>query len=131
MLNLKYRSMKHSFAIPFRSNIPSYTPKENYFGMPKTSKTRDRHVSALHFIKMFPVKKEYLLPFRVTGNAYYEMVESYVRTHLPQIVKEAQRYLGLYESGNRPAYCTDIDGLFMKLYGFESMTEVATALQKR
>ena len=57
ILKLKYRGKKIDFAIPFRSNIPSSAKEWEFYPLPPNSTTKETYHHGLHFIKMFPIKK--------------------------------------------------------------------------
>ncbi|MBR2216225.1 MAG: hypothetical protein IJ849_10805 [Selenomonadaceae bacterium] len=58
LISMKYKGIKHDFAVPLRSNIPAATPKNQYFPLPNRRTTRDNRHHGLHFAKMFPVAKK-------------------------------------------------------------------------
>ena len=63
VLRLKYKGRRYNFAVPLRSNIPAAAPKNQYFPLPPRPTTRPRNRHGIHYIKMFPIKKEYLLEY--------------------------------------------------------------------
>ena len=64
VIRLKYRNTNYDFAIPIRSNIPASAPKNQYFALPPRPQTRPKNRHGLHYIKMFPVTKQYLIRYR-------------------------------------------------------------------
>ena len=58
------RTTCYDFAIPIRSNIPASAPKNQYFALPPRPQTRPKNRHGLHYIKMFPVTKQYLIRYR-------------------------------------------------------------------
>ena len=64
VIRLKYRNTNYDFAIPIRSNIPASAPKNQYFALPPRPQTRPNNRHGLHYIKMFPVTKQYLIRYR-------------------------------------------------------------------
>ena len=60
VLRLRYCEHNYDFAVPIRSNIPAAAPKYQYFALPPRPTTRPRNRHGLHYIKMFPVTKQYL-----------------------------------------------------------------------
>ena len=55
ILKLIYKYKRQDFAIPFRSNIPNYVPKDQYFFLPPRPTNRQYRIHGLHYIKMFPI----------------------------------------------------------------------------
>ena len=108
---LLYKGKRHSFAIPLRSNISGTAPSGSYFALPPRSTTKPGNHHGLHYIKMFPVSKHFILRYRIEGDKYATMVKNIIDTHEKQIISECQNYLTAYESGNHPSFCTDIDKL--------------------
>jgi len=60
VIHLKYKEKNYDFAVPIRSNIPAAAPKNQYFALPPRPTTRPKNRHGLHYIKMFPVTKQYL-----------------------------------------------------------------------
>ncbi len=60
VIRLKYIEKSYDFAVPIRSNIPAAAPKDQYFALPPRPTTRPKNRHGLHYIKMFPVTKQYL-----------------------------------------------------------------------
>ena len=69
-----------------------------------------------HYIKMFPVTKQYLIRYRTDGNRFATLIQTIIDKNSKQIVNECQRYLDLYSQGIKPLYSTDIDYLIEQLY---------------
>lgn len=111
VISLKYKGIRHSFAVPLRSNINPSTPKEQYFPLPPRSVTKTKHRHGIHYIKMFPVKKTDCIYFRTKGNPMSERIKTIIDANEKQIIRECQLYLSNYEKGIHPAYSTDIDFL--------------------
>lgn len=115
IVRLKYRGVSYDFAVPMRSNIPAAAPKDQYFSLPPRPQTRPRNHHGLHYIKMFPVKKQYLVRYRTEGNEFATIISSIIDKNSKQIVDACQQYLDLYGKGIRPAYATDIEYLIEQL----------------
>ena len=105
VIRLKYRDTNYDFAVPIRSNIPASAPKDQYFALPPRP----------HYIKMFPVTKQYLVRYRTEGNSFATLIQNIIDKNSKQIVDACQRYLDLYSQGTRPTYSTDIDYLIEQL----------------
>lgn len=111
LVRLKYAGKRQDFAVPLRSNIPPAEQKSNYFPLPPRKTTKPHHRHGLHFVKMFPITKQYLQKFHTENNAEYQRINSILDKHIKQIVALAQACLNAYEQGNRSPYATDIDKL--------------------
>ena len=120
VLRLRYKGQNYDFAIPIRSNIPAAAPKEQYFGLPPRSTTRPYNRHGLHYIKMFPIKKDYQVRYRTDGNSFATLIQEIINKNTKQIVEECQQYLDRYSTGNRPPFSTDIDFLLSILYPQEN-----------
>ena len=116
VIRLKYRNTNYDFAIPIRSNIPASAPKNQYFALPPRPQTRPKNRPGLHYIKMFPVTKQYLIRYRTDGNRFATLIQTIIDKNSKQIVNECQRYLDLYSQGIKPLYSTDMDYLIEQLY---------------
>lgn len=115
VLRLAYKGKQQDFAIPIRSNIPASAPKDQYFALPPRSTTRPKNRHGIHYIKMFPVSKQYLVRYRTKGNAFATLVQTIIDKNSKQIIQECQNYLTSYEQGIKPLYATDIDYLLTQL----------------
>lgn len=115
VLKLIYKGHRQDFAIPVRSNIPAAAPKYQYFALPPRPSTRPRNRHGLHYIKMFPVSKQYLLRYRTEGNEFATMIQRIVDENTKRIVTECQQYLDHYGLGEHPQYSTDLDLLLSLL----------------
>lgn len=116
IIRLKYKEKFHDFAVPIRSNIPAATPKRQYFALPPRPTTRPHNRHGLHYIKMFPVTKQYLIRYRTEGNTFAIMLQNIIEKNSKQIIAECQAYLDDYAAGIHPVYSTNIDYLLSKLY---------------
>lgn len=116
ILSLQYKDEKRSFALPFRSNIQvnSHT-KGTYFSLPRRHSTKDRHAHGLHYIKMFPIEKQYCDKYIVPNKKYDLMISEYITKNIDKIVNGAQSYLVEYENGKRHNFCVDIDRMLNTL----------------
>lgn len=115
VIKLKYKGRNYDFAVPIRSNIPAAAPKEQYFALPPRSTTRPTNRHGLHYIKMFPIKKQYLLKYHTEGNVATTMYKAIIDKNTTEIVNACQKYLNDYEAGIRPQFSTDIDYLTQQL----------------
>ena len=74
ILKLKYKDKNIDFAIPFRSNIPPSAKVWEFYPLPPNSTTKETYHHGLHFIKMFPIKKEYKEKFYTSKNIFFQQV---------------------------------------------------------
>jgi len=130
ILRLKYKNKRCDFAIPFRSNISESTPKDQYFSLPPRKATKNGRKHGLHYIKMFPIKKQYLQKFYTDNNPYYDSILNIINSNLKIIIAEAQNYLINYENGIEYEYCTNIDTIHQILFGTDISDEVAATTEK-
>ncbi len=116
VIRLKYKEKNYDFAVPIRSNIPAAVPKNQYFALPPRPTTRSKNRHGLHYIKMFPVTKQYLRRYRTEGNQFATLIQNIIDKNTKTIVDECQAYLDAYAKGQRPQYATDIDYLILRLF---------------
>lgn len=109
IIRLKYKGTNRSFAIPLRSNISAKTPRSQYFALPTRSTTRPGNHHGLHYIKMFPVAKKYLIRYRTEGNVFANTIQAVIDKNERRIVTECQKYLDDYANGHQAPFSTDID----------------------
>lgn len=120
VLHLHYRDRIRDFAIPIRSNISAAAPKNEYFALPPRPSTRPYNRHGLHYAKMFPVSKQYLIKYRTEGNEFATLLENIINKNERQIVMESQQYLNHYISGDHPRFSTDLDLLLKLLENYNS-----------
>lgn len=116
VLKLKYKLRIYDFAIPFRSNIPKNCPKHLYFSLPPRPSTKQYNKHGLHYVKMFPVKNEYLEKFHTENDKYYDIIKNRIKKNLSKITQEVQLYLDNYSAGKRELFSTDIDGILNTIF---------------
>ena len=109
VVRLKYKDRRYNFAIPFRSNIPAASPKDEYFPLPTRPTTKPGNRHGLHYIKMFPITNDKLQIYHTEGNAAATLYKKIIDDNQKRIVLECQKYLDKYESGDKPKFATDID----------------------
>lgn len=115
VVSLQYKGRRMDFAVPMRSNIPPAAPKQEYFALPPRPSTKPRHHHGLHYIKMFPISKQYQEKFWVGNNPSYVRFQQIIDKNMKQIVSECQAYLDRYAAGDRPNYAVDIDNVIEKI----------------
>lgn len=116
VIRLKYKEKNYDFAVPIRSNIPAAAPKSQYFALPPRPTTRPKNRHGLHYIKMFPVTKQYLIRYRTEGNKFATLIQDIIDKNTKTIVTDCQNYLDLYAEGHHPLFSTDIDYLLSQLF---------------
>lgn len=119
VINLAYKGKRYDFAVPLRSNINPSTPKDQYFPLPVRKTTKQGYRHGLHYIKMFPVDRSFLVKYRTEGNAFATLIKTTVDKSEKAIVADCQRYLKDYENGVKPMYSTDIDLLINAVFGVD------------
>jgi len=130
IITLKYKNCRHDFALPLRSNLANYTPKEQYFALPPSRTTMKNKVHGIHYIKMFPVVNKYLKKFHYDKDNFYTLIHKIVIKNKDRIINEAQKYLENYETGERVQYASKIDKIFAAIYSKETIEEVAVSNEK-
>lgn len=115
IVNLTYKGRRYDFAVPLRSNINPSAPKNQYFALPPRSKTKPQHRHGVHYIKMFPVNREWSERFHSENDVYMAMIKALLDANEKQIIAACQAYLSDYEKGCIPKYATDIDYLITLL----------------
>ncbi|WP_199618255.1 hypothetical protein [Paenibacillus alkalitolerans] len=130
IVKLKFNGKRQDFAIPFRSNLSNHIPKDQYFPLPPRHTTKKYKIHGLHYLKMFPVKKQYLIKFNISNDTYYVKIYSIISKKQAEIIEQAQAYLDAYQSGNIQNYATDINKIYLSLYGVTVAQEAATGLEK-
>lgn len=115
VVRLRYKGKRHDFAVPLRSNIAPNVPKDQYFALPPRPTTKPGHRHGIHYIKMFPIRKQYQRRFRTEGSQYYETLQRIIDSNTKQIVSECQAYLDRYEAEGKPRFAVDIDRMLKKL----------------
>lgn len=96
VVRLKYKDACYDFAVPIRSNIPASAPKDQYFALPPRPQTRPKNRHGLHYIKIFPVTKQYLVRYRTEGNSFATLIHDIIEKNSKQIVDKCQHYLCIY-----------------------------------
>lgn len=124
IVKLKYNGHKQDFAIPFRSNISNYIPKDQYFSLPPRFSTNKNKIHGLHYLKMFPVNKQYLEKYNIENDKYFQMVYNIIIKNKKIIIQEAQDYLDKYQLGTVYKYSTNIYSIYNTLYN-TALSEVA------
>ena len=115
LIRLKYKGKRIHFAVPLRSNISPSTPVEQYFPLPNRKTTRAGCHHGLHYLKMIPIKKQYIQKYYTQGDVFSTFIEAYIKQHEREIVKRCQNYLDSYTSTGKKLFSTDLDRLLEML----------------
>ena len=91
VLLLRYKGKVSRFAIPLRSNISATTPKEQYFALPPRPSTRTGNHHGIHYIKMFPITKEYQEKFWTGKDSAYILYQEIINKREKEIDKAFER----------------------------------------
>lgn len=110
IVQMTFHGHRYDFAIPLRSNISASAPKDQYFPLPPRKGTKSKNRHGLHYIKMFPVKRQWLLKYH-TDTVYSALIKGIIDSKEKVIISECKAYLRDYERGIRPNYSTDLDML--------------------
>lgn len=127
IVKLKYKNTSCNFAIPFRSNISRGATRNEYYPLPPRKTTNKGKKHGLHYIKMFPITKEYIRKY-YSENKDNENDITKIEKNINLIVSEAQEYLKDYENGIRYNFCTNIDIIFDKIHRDTGIEEQQIAL---
>lgn len=109
VLTLDYKHNRYNFAVPLRSNIPHYEPRDHYFALPPRPATMPGNHHGLHYIKMFPICRSAQERFWVGDNPSYLLYQDIIKRNERSIVQDCQQYLDTYAQGVKPQYAVDID----------------------
>ena len=93
VIRLKYKGQKYDFAVPIRSNVPAAAPREQYFALPPRPTTKPRNRHGIHYIKMFPVTKEYLIRYRTEGNVFAQLIQSIIDNNTKEMCNPNKKTL--------------------------------------
>lgn len=111
ILSLIYKGNKRTFVVPLRSNISPNAPKQQYFALPPNAMTKPGNRHGVHYIKLFPIHKKYIQPYRISKSTYLKMIKSILDKNEEKIVSACQEYLSEYEGGQGSYMTPDIDGI--------------------
>lgn len=115
ILKLKYRGKEHDFIVPLRSNIPAKAEEWEYKKLPPNKETRPGCRHGIHYIKIFPIKKEYIDKYNIDQSNYLLTIKGIIDKSTKEIVEACQEYLSEYEKGNRHRFSPDIDDILKVL----------------
>ncbi len=111
IVDLVYKGQKHTFVVPIRSNIAKNVPTSQYFPLPPNAFTQPGKRHGVHYIKLFPMDRKYVHPYKISKSAYLVMVKSILDKNESKIVNACQNYLSEYEKGQGSFMTPDIDGI--------------------
>lgn len=116
IIRMHYKDQLRDFALPFRSDISSKTPRNQYFSLPPRPTTKPGRKHGLHYIKLFPISREYLEKFKIKDDAYYENLVKIINKNQKEIVDQCQNYLKEYEIKGKQEFSPDIDKIIQVLH---------------
>lgn len=93
VIRLKYKDINYDFAVPIRSSIPASAPKNQYFALPPRPQTKPKNRHGLHYIKMFPVTKQYLVRYRIEGNNFATLIQNSLTKTVSKLLTSARDIL--------------------------------------
>lgn len=111
LVNLIYKEQKRIFVVPLRSNIAKSVPQNQYFPLPPNASTLPTRRHGIHYIKLFPMDKKYIHPYKISQSAYLIMLKNILDKNESKIVNACQNYLKEYEEGRGSLMTPDIDGI--------------------
>lgn len=110
IMKLKYKEGYHKFVVPLRSNISPKTPKAQYMSLPPNKNTKPKHSHGIHYIKLFPIKNEYVQSYLI-NDPFDLMIKQIIDNNEKDIIEACQAYLVECENGNKHYMSPDIDGI--------------------
>ncbi len=111
IINLIYKWQSCAFVVPLRSNISANAPKDQYFALPPNASTQSGKRHGVHYIKMFPIDKKYIQPYKISKSGYLVMLKGILDKNESKIINACQEYLDKYEKGLGSPMTPDIDGI--------------------
>lgn len=116
IIHISYKLKKYKFAMPLRSNISNRTPRWQYFSLPPNSNTKPGNSHGIHYIKLFPIKDEYIDSYEIIDDPYMIMIKEIIDGHEKEIIDACRKYLEQCEKGSKHSMTPDIDGILNWLY---------------
>ena len=111
IVQLEYKGEKRKFVVPLRSNISGKTPRWQYFSLPPNPDTKPGNSHGIHYIKIFPIKDEYIDAYEIDGDNFKLMIKEIIDEHETDIIDACKNYLEQVEKGNKHPMTPDIDGI--------------------
>lgn len=111
IMQLRYKGMQQKFVVPLRSNISGKAPKWQYFSLPPNSDTKKGNSHGVHYIKLFPIKDEYIDTYLIDNDTHKLMIKKILDKNESDIVQACQEYLHQIEQGKKHSMTPDIDGI--------------------
>lgn len=125
MVNLNYRGRKVDFAIPFRSKLSPRTPKDEYKSLPPRPTTPKNCAHGLHYTKMFPIKRKFLVKFNTNDNSeYYQTVFGIIERDISEITQHAQKVVNDYEAGIKSPYTPNWENIIKTYFDDIKFTDL-------
>lgn len=124
VIQLKYRGKLRDFVVPLRSNISPKTPKSQFKALPPNPKTKPTYFHGVHYIKIFPIDKDFIDKYHVENDKYYATILKILDKEEPSIIKKCQEYLINIENGEKHLMTPNIDGILNVLDARHKVVEV-------
>lgn len=117
IVRLRYKGKNQSFVVPLKSNITPNTDRKTFFALPPNNKTHEGNFRGIYYIKLFPIKKRYILPYFIDGDQHMTLVQNIIDDYNneSEIIQACQDYLNDYEQGKRHPYTPEIDLILEQL----------------
>ena len=117
MVKLNYKGKERDFIVPLRSNIPNKAEEWEFKKLPPNKDTKPGNHHGIHYIKIFPIKKQYIDKYHIDQSSYLQTVKGIIDKSTKEIVDACQNYLKEYENGNKHRFSPDIDAIIDVLDG--------------
>lgn len=117
IVKLYYKNKERNFVVPLRSNIPGKADDWEFKKLPPNKDTKPGFHHGVHYIKMFPITKEYIDKYNIDNDRYLLTIDTILNKNTKEIVTSCQKYLTEYEQGIKHKFSTDIDGILKMLDG--------------
>lgn len=78
--------------------------------MPPNKHTKPGNRHGVHYIKLFPIEKEYINKYVVSGK-YYKTILNILDKKEPDIISSVKEYLAKCESGQKHSMTPNINGI--------------------
>ena len=115
LVMLHYRGKDRDFIVPLRSNIPNKAEEWEFKKLPPNKDTKPGNHHGIHYIKIFPIKKQYIDKYHIDKSGYLQMIKSIIDKSTKEIVEACQKYLEQYEKGDKHCFSPDIDAIISLL----------------
>lgn len=115
IVKMSYRGVMRNFVVPLRSNIPGKAEEWEFKKLPPNKDTKPGFRHGVHYIKLFPITKDYIDKYNIDNSKYLLTVNTILDNSTKEIVDACQAYLKKYERGEKHKFSPDIDGIIRVL----------------